>query len=622
MDIEWDGTEPIEMTIKQRWVTVALALVPAIVLAVCLYGSAQKNQGTIPDIEAGVLNLQNWDRDAEPIFRLSGEWQISPNQLLKSDQIENNTDSTILHLPIGIKSADIYGQPLPEYDSATYYIRVTNVSSNKLLGIRIGEMTSAYRLYIDNQLVAVNGLLTDNALAPISTYPLQTVAIPPGKEDFNLILQTANNCERRGLIQWPLEFGVYNELIGEDQLRSTIHLLTVGGLLAISLLLLLFTVIVPWKKESLLLAFFGIVTLTLLLDSHYVLAAHLIPLMPLALLNKLHFLSSYACWLLMMVSMAVVFPKSFPRWFTIPLSIIFTGLLIYIAAVPLLTFHGMDWPDAVSALICCGCLVFVARAVLDRKPGAPVMLALLGCLATMLIVYALTGDSSLFYNFFTGSGLIYGCFILTACIIVSHDYIEARNMELNALKDQIRPHFVHNALASIISISRKDPDRSRDLLIDFSNYLRGRFDFLSTEYISIKQELEFIRSYVTLEKARMDDKIEIQYQIEATNIFIPPLILQPLVENALVHGLRANQDKIIVVVYTQFIDHKSVRIGVRDNGPGLQPGTTLCKARLGIALANINRRLSRIYDAELRFRIPAGGGCDVYMEIPCKEAEQ
>lgn len=526
-----------------------------------------------------------------------------------------------MQIPLGLECEDVYGQPLPEYDTATYRLHVVNAPAGQELGIHIGQLTSAYRLYIDDQLIAVNGQFTDNPLAPVSAYHFQTAPIPAGKSSFDIILQTANKYSQRGLIQWPLEFGNYNALIADNHLLSVIDLIIVGGLLVLSIMLLFFSLLVPWKKELVILGAIGIATLIQVMLTRQVLINDLFPHLSLAILNKTHFVNGYTIMFLQTASLAMIFPGVFPRWFLRPALLFILGVIIYVAVIPLLMFKNinLDWPDLVFMLIGFGISILIVKAVLENRPGSNLLFIMATCVVAIILHYAGTGDSSLMYNIISGSGLIFGAIIIAECIIVSRNYIKARQMELNALKDQIRPHFLHNALAAIISISRTDPDSSRDLMVSFSTYLRGRFDFTDMEFISIEQELEIAEAYVALEEARFGARIQVQYQIEAKDFLLPPLMLQPLVENALQHGLQGPEDTVLVTVYTRY-KKKMVQIGVRDNGPGIDYSATVKPKRKGVALNNINLRLAKIYGSQLSFRTPESGGFEVYLEIPCKEA--
>jgi LytS/YehU family sensor histidine kinase len=136
-------------------------------------------------------------------------------------------------------------------------------------------------------------------------------------------------------------------------------------------------------------------------------------------------------------------------------------------------------------------------------------------------------DHSILYYVLSNSGIEYMILCTAQCIVIARRYERAQQMELALLKSQIRPHFVHNALTTIISVSRKDGERARELLKDFSSYLRGFYDYESDELVPIDQELEFIRAYVALEQARFGDRVQVEYRIEVSDALLPPLILQP-----------------------------------------------------------------------------------------------
>jgi len=193
--------------------------------------------------------------------------------------------------------------------------------------------------------------------------------------------------------------------------------------------------------------------------------------------------------------------------------------------------------------------------------------------------------------------------------------------ELKFLKAQIKPHFIHNALNAIIAISRTDTKRSRELLVEFSQYLRSCFDFVNLEdLIPIENELNLVYSYLAIEKARFGDMLEINYEIEETDMLIPPLILQPLVENAVNHGIRKKRTAGQVTVYVKE-NKEFITLGVKDNGLGMDRDKMNLllgnsEESRGVGLYNINRRLNKMYHTSLYMDLVESGGLNVYMNIP------
>jgi len=160
-------------------------------------------------------------------------------------------------------------------------------------------------------------------------------------------------------------------------------------------------------------------------------------------------------------------------------------------------------------------------------------------------------------------------------------------------------------------------------LVEFSNYLRGCFSHENLEdSISIEQELSLIQSYITIEQARWGEKIKIQYHIENKDLAIPPLIIQPIVENCVVHGLRAKPEGGTIIVSVQSTAEKII-ITIQDDGLGMSQDKiasllTDNMVTRGVGLNNINQRLRKLYGAQLSIKSELNKGTVIQMEIPYK----
>lgn len=189
------------------------------------------------------------------------------------------------------------------------------------------------------------------------------------------------------------------------------------------------------------------------------------------------------------------------------------------------------------------------------------------------------------------------------------------------MQAQIKPHFLFNTLNTISSFCDSDPDRARQLIDDFSNYLRQSFDFKSLEmYVSLERELSLVSSYVEIEKARFGDQLKVELDIEGgLGLRIPLLSIQPLVENAISHGLRKKGGRGTVTVSVKKVP-EAVAITVTDDGQGI-PGDRLERLLMpetatGIGLWNIDRRLKKLYGTGLSIESSPGRGTRVAFKIP------
>ena len=157
-------------------------------------------------------------------------------------------------------------------------------------------------------------------------------------------------------------------------------------------------------------------------------------------------------------------------------------------------------------------------------------------------------------------------YFLIQFMVASADTIE--NMQLSLLLMQIRPHFINNSLAAIRGMIRRDPEKAVDALNHFSGYLQDSMNsILKTNLIPLSQEMELIDNYLYMENTRFRDSITVVKELAPVDFHVPPLTVQPLVENAVRHGLRGIQTPGQLIIRTE-IDSKEYRILVIDNGCG------------------------------------------------------
>lgn len=192
--------------------------------------------------------------------------------------------------------------------------------------------------------------------------------------------------------------------------------------------------------------------------------------------------------------------------------------------------------------------------------------------------------------------------------------------EIAFMQAQIKPHFLFNTLNAISSFCDTDPIRAQRLIDDFSNYLRQSFDFKDPKmYVTLEQELSMVRSYVEIEKARFGDKFSLELKIDVPlSSRIPVLSLQPLIENAINHGVRKKRGKGIVTLSVEAVDHELV-ISVEDDGQGIPEDKleVLLEKNTGrgIGLWNIDQRLKKLYGKGLTINSTYGIGTKVSYTI-------
>lgn len=207
-----------------------------------------------------------------------------------------------------------------------------------------------------------------------------------------------------------------------------------------------------------------------------------------------------------------------------------------------------------------------------------------------------------------------------AAIVSSHE--EATKNELAFLQVQIKPHFIYNAINTMVSFCYTDSERAANLLVNFSRYLRLVFDVdHKSMAVPLEREIELIKAYVEIEKARFGEQISVEYDIEPEllGMEIPSFCIQPLVENAIKHGLCKKAGGGAVRISAKK-SKGSVVIKISDTGMGM-PAERLDKLRNiesineGVGFFNVSRRIRSWKDAQIGIQSAEGEGTTVTITI-------
>lgn len=190
--------------------------------------------------------------------------------------------------------------------------------------------------------------------------------------------------------------------------------------------------------------------------------------------------------------------------------------------------------------------------------------------------------------------------------------------QLDALRKQLHPHFLFNTLNTVSILIDEDRVAARNMLVRLSDLLRSTLDSAKTHEVSLKQELEFIEGYLEIERMRFSDRLSVELHIDpkALNAQVPDLILQPLVENAIRHGIAPRSAAGTIAIYADRLNG-DLRLQVQDNGRGLQQGQRQPEKQ-GVGLANTRSRLRQLYGSRHHFEIVNldEGGVRVAITIP------
>jgi sensor histidine kinase YesM len=195
--------------------------------------------------------------------------------------------------------------------------------------------------------------------------------------------------------------------------------------------------------------------------------------------------------------------------------------------------------------------------------------------------------------------------------------------QLESLKSQIHPHFLFNTLNSISALVRSDPEAADKMIARLGELLRIMLDSEGNQEVPLRREVDFLNRYLDIQKMRFRDRLEVTLDIdmELLDAMMPNFILQPVVENAIQHGISRCTDKGVISISAKR-ENETLCLTVTDNGPGMER-QEITKSNNKHGLSNIAARLERMYgkNQQLLFATDPNPGMQVCIEIPFHLAE-
>ncbi len=270
----------------------------------------------------------------------------------------------------------------------------------------------------------------------------------------------------------------------------------------------------------------------------------------------------------------------------------------------------------------------VRRTHVDRYHWIPAIYLLIGAgLVADLVLYSVLGHTrqsnislyiTLVYGFLSGASMIAG-------VLNQQEEYRLKELELSdqrgtMMLSQIRPHFIYNTMNTIYSLCDVNVETAKEAIHDFSGYLRLNFESMDHKTpIDFVQELQHARFYLSIEKLRFGDDLDVIYDIGCDDFMIPPLTLQPMAENAVRHGIRGKTGKGTVTIRTREEDDH-YEVIVEDDGVGFDVRILDSDDMEGpgghVAIRNVSARVEQMCGGKLLVESKAGSGTKVTIIIP------
>jgi sensor histidine kinase YesM len=193
--------------------------------------------------------------------------------------------------------------------------------------------------------------------------------------------------------------------------------------------------------------------------------------------------------------------------------------------------------------------------------------------------------------------------------------------QLQVLKMQLHPHFLFNTLNAISALIHQDIEVADRMIARLGELLRATLENANLQEVPLRQELDFIQPYLEIEQARLGPRLHVRFAVDAgaMDSLVPNMLLQPLVENAIRHGIAPRAEPGTIEISAQR-ENGTLRLKVRDDGPGIDPAAS-GKRQRGLGLANTRARLQQLYGPAHSLELGNGpqGGLEVMVTIPFHE---
>lgn len=297
----------------------------------------------------------------------------------------------------------------------------------------------------------------------------------------------------------------------------------------------------------------------------------------------------------------------------------FNGMFYYIDSSNIYHRGDLFWFSQVTVI--CSAVINSLLIIFNRKKLSKKEITAF-CSYIILPVVALTVQIFYYGLLLTHFSEILSAFVMFIFILddQTEKYCEKErensDMRVSIMLSQIQPHFLYNTLTSIYCLCDKDSKAAKQAISEFSKYLRGNFESIGRKTpIFFEDELKHVQSYLALEKMRFEDELEVVYDIKAQDFLLPALTIQPLVENAVKHGVGDAPNGGTVKLSTrEFPGYYEIEIA--DNGVGFDKENFDKDEKIHIGIENVRNRLELMCNGTLSIESFVGKGTTVTIKIP------
>ena len=593
----------------------------------------------------GKVDLSRVDFKQNKLVQLNGHWEFYWDQLLTPEDFiaeQPPQMDSLMKVPGTWDKGKAGTKVYPQRGVATYRMRLSYPSTLDDPALRIRNVANAYKFYANGQLIAEVGKVSDKPSDFKEGEESLILNLPKDTLELELVFQVGNlNYARGGLREGPV-FGSKQVLERQKMIFLAQQLFFMGSVFIFGIYYFLLFLLQTKNKTALFFSILCFITALRSLIWGEVPVVIFFPNMPFEVGAYINYLTAYNYLPIMNLFVLSIYPLDYKKTIAglVLLPSVFFNVLFLTPPEFMSTFTKYLYVlILVQMIYIMGVLI---KVVLYKRDNAILMFiaicVFILAILTDILHYKGMGGINSSYVF------LYGNFV----VILAMSFVQAKQqakihkklisfneklVEADRLKDkimasemsflqaQIKPHFLYNALNAIANVCEKDGKEAGKLIVDLAIYLRGSLEFNHLDkMVTLDKELEFINTYFSIEQARFGQKIQLLTEIEIPLDYqLPVLILQPLVENAVRHGISKKPGGGRVIVRVIQIE-EGIGIEIEDDGIGInEEKLALLLSEKGndqgVGLLNIHHRLLRLYDRGLDISSEVGCGTCVRMVI-------
>lgn len=569
----------------------------------------------------------------EKVVKLDGEWEIYPD-LLKNEDFRADD---YIQVPGSWGKTEIKKEAIKKQTFLTYRLKLKLPKPDQYC-LKLQFVSSAYRVFINGEQVCENGKVGVSKEEERASWKNRLIPFFSEGKEVELIIQVSNyHCTNGGMMRSIL-LSTQSTLYDYETLNVIKSALFIGMFIGIGFYLILLNQSMHNRYNYTYLGMFCMASMLLgtIIDGGILF--YIFPKLPLGMAIKIEYLAYMVQVIAMQQFIWNMYPNLYHKQFyriIRAINLIYVGLILVTSNLTVVYSKPVYISVLLVNFICY--LILIIKAIIVKRKYAYTLLIgscmmYLGCIIEIL-------NSQFYFKepIFNNNFYILGVLIFLICqsyvlaSTVDEAFIQskhAKDMEIAFLQAQISPHFFFNILNNVYYLIHINAEQAKKLLYSFCQFLRVKykFDYRKAVFYSLKEELELVEAYVNLEKNRLNGLLELTIEVDEMLLqtSVLPLIIQPLVENAIKHGFKSTLMHIHITIEKK---DKEIHFKIKDNGKGMSQDRMIQVIRgeeldAGIGLKNVNYRLSKCYHTQLIINSRLEEGTEVAFNLPLEVQDE